>query len=283
MKKEQQHYVWKKYLKSWANESNQVYCKRNDIVFITSVDKIAKEKYFYELTSISKDDYFFVKNLFTSNKYIDKNPLFDVVFGIYEKSFDENSVINEKEVDEELMTFVENLGSTILDKFLSESTYMVKEENLPDFYVYIAFQLMRTPRFKNAFRIDEHPKLKEQWNIIRNIAAFNFAEHIFFENYQIIKLYNRNDDFITSDQPVINIRADYEKDKQVIDTELFYPISPKLGLLISNKISNKNSIELSSEQVRALNYKMMKASHKILLGNKILKDMVFDDEQICIN
>lgn len=81
--------------------------------------------------------------------------------------------------------------------------------------------------------------------------------------------------FITSDQPVVNLMADYKNLKaEVFDLIFYYPISPNIAVLI-NDHSGKTRIELKTdEDVKKYNDAIKSASNKMIFSNssKILAE-----------
>ena len=69
-KKKNQHYVWKNYLKSWANAKGQICCTRNGELLpaSTNLDNLAVERYFYELKPLNDDEYNYL-SLFLHLRY----------------------------------------------------------------------------------------------------------------------------------------------------------------------------------------------------------------------
>ena len=51
-----QHYVWRYYLASWSQESEQVYCMRDGNIFLTSPINIMKKRDFYKLIPFTEAD-----------------------------------------------------------------------------------------------------------------------------------------------------------------------------------------------------------------------------------
>ena len=80
--------------------------------------------------------------------------------------------------------------------------------------------------------------------------------------------------FITSDQPIINLKADYKNLKsEVSDLIFYYPISPNIAVLV-NDHSGKTRIELKTdEDVEKYNNAIKNASNKMIFSNssKILE------------
>ena len=88
-------------------------------------------------------------------------------------------------------------------------------------------------------------------------------------NSQIILLVNKTDvPFITSDQPVINLKADYKDLSQQPDELIFYyPISPRVAVKISDNLGVKK-IELTNENdIHEYNDLIYSAAYKMIFSN----------------
>ena len=86
---------------------------------------------------------------------------------------------------------------------------------------------------------------------------------------QLILLINRtNVPFITSDQPIINTKADYtDLSHQPTDLIFYYPISPQIAILLNDN-SEETRKELNSELVvQKYNDLIAKSSYKMLFAN----------------
>ena len=73
--------------------------------------------------------------------------------------------------------------------------------------------------------------------------------------------------FITCDQPVINLFADYKGNGEAKALVLYYPLSPKVAIMVNDR-QDKNIIQITDDNViDQLNHKMKNASSDILVGN----------------
>ena len=62
MRKRKQHYVWRRYLKSWAMDE-KIFCLSDGKIFRTNLENVAQERYFYKLRELSKEDVAFIRSL----------------------------------------------------------------------------------------------------------------------------------------------------------------------------------------------------------------------------
>lgn len=73
--------------------------------------------------------------------------------------------------------------------------------------------------------------------------------------------------FITSDQPVINLLADYsDLQKEVDSMQLYYPISPKRAVILNDSTLGQK-IEISENEVDAYNRRIIAASMDSIFSN----------------
>ena len=247
--KKSQHYVWKYYLKQWTNQ-NKIWCKRNDKIFNTSLENIAHENYFYVIQNINEEE-------------------LEIIFGLLNKIDDSAKPIMEANIEillnasklkgkdridylEGYHTYIENIGRPILDSLYNENTEILSKQRDRDlFSYYLGLQYTRTKKIRNSLTKSFESDLKETCNNKINIETIShsiaFLSADFIRNWissegNFILLRNNTEiDFMTSDQPIYNHSIKFDNLGTSDQMELFYPITPKLALLISNKkIGNFN-------------------------------------------
>lgn len=144
------------------------------------------------------------------------------------------------------------------------------------FEIFLFAQYLRTNRmrsnllavFSNPVFKDRIGLLKESWPVYHLLAAIVWGTgySLMAKNYQILKT-SGNREFITGDQPVINTLATHGSiDNPVDGFELFYPISPKLALLLT-KLDGEGIIEISDEKVDYYNMLVYKSSFDSIMGS----------------
>lgn len=137
---------------------------------------------------------------------------------------------------------------------------------------------------------------KERWvNTIRQLACFpwddlnlskenirleNLTHHISWDLSHRVASYLRlknspltllknetNIPFITSDQPVINLFADYRMLGKVVNgLALYYPISPNIAIIINGE-DLRGTINLDEQQVDIYNKKIIDSSYQYIFAN----------------
>lgn len=98
------------------------------------------------------------------------------------------------------------------------------------------------------------------------INTFIFASYFTKNNFFIELLKNNTSkDFITGDNPIINLCADYTKANTVSPKkdEWYYPITPKIAIICKNSINKNITSEITDiQQVEAYNLKIAQAATK---------------------
>ena len=288
------HFVWQHYLKPWTDSNGQIICKRGDKVFSTGTQKIACENYFYKLEMLSPDDLHFTKKVIFNDKNeeilkIDAQWL--SMFSWIDKlikikgTIHNGDILNEInktiiEFNENIHTSIEDIGAQYLEFLYNEDiSFYNTEQGNAGFNIFLCEQYFRTKHMKETM-IKMHMPMKNVnfkncWNISAHILAINLAATLSVQrNYFICCLLKNDADisFYTSDQPVINISADNKNQRQLTinEFEFYYPITPKLVLLIGikkNLLSNQTIIDLPEINVRNYNAKMTSQSGDTIFSN----------------
>ncbi|MBQ8620167.1 MAG: DUF4238 domain-containing protein [Clostridia bacterium] len=94
------------------------------------------------------------------------------------------------------------------------------------------------------------------------------ADALYDMNAHLTLLHNdTNVHFITTDQPVINLEADYsDMTDEVTKIVLYYPITPTLAITVNDDNVHK-SIKLSENEVHYYNQRMASASHEMIFAD----------------
>lgn len=258
-------------MKPWSNK-NQIYCLRNNKIFSSNLSGIAQERYFYKLQDLTKEEIEYIYRL-----GIDPSP--DVIKPAHEEFLQgfvrvfnakkfvlENGLLNddiEKELnkmiinmEEDYHSRIEDVGKPFLNKIgNSDISFFSDDEQRMAFLIFVAVQYMRTKKRRSASVniVDQKIlNMRRIWPILSHIYATNIAMALHTDKeYIMIKIVNdTNVDFITGDQPLINTYGVYSN--EILETdelEFYYPIAPKLSILITkSKQHSNNTIKLSDEQ-----------------------------------
>ncbi|WP_217581557.1 DUF4238 domain-containing protein [Lysinibacillus sp. GbtcB16] len=160
------------------------------------------------------------------------------------------------------------------------------EDTRIDFSIFLCTQYYRTKKMKNsvirntkdiANKMDAD--IERMWNVISHILATNLSHSLIMKkDSKWTLLTNSKSTFITSDQPIVNIKGKYSNDVETEELELYYPISPSKALLISdiNNSPKPDIFEINEEEIKKYNSIILNTcEEQIYLNNiDILKDLM---------
>jgi hypothetical protein len=100
--------------------------------------------------------------------------------------------------------------------------------------------------------------------VFQSLMAFNLKKR----DVLLSLLFNKTDlPFVTSNQPIINLNADYQKLEAMAEDLLFYyPISPHTAILL-NDYTLPQKVRLTENQVEICNRAIIRASHEFVFAN----------------
>lgn len=285
VRKSGQHHVWQQYLRSWS-EGGKVYCLQNGRLFRTGTPVLGITTNFYKVQSLTEEDLKLVHFLLALDKVhpvarqhherVLKNVLSPMLFVRQHRGelnhlpeidnlvdiYDTNAVDNQH-------TIIESGFVPLLTRALDEDiSWYENDEHCISFCNFIAAQHMRTRKIKEetVSRLKERMGLdiSRVWDILALIFGFNIGCGLFLERKRrrLIIIRNKSSmQFITGDQPVINLCANGETPPESLS--FYYPISPGLALYLGEpeKASNIPFQALTVEAVAQLNISMAHASH----------------------
>jgi len=287
-----QHYVWRHYLRAWAdNESIWTYFSEHDAIRKTSLMGIAQERYFYKLLDFSDEEEVFLKDFIEKTSPNVVKPLNYDFLNLFtstsklKKQLDKTTDIEiDKEIyAEEIRKLEINLMEIMHGKFESFGHKLIAYRSLEDLktienddyileaIMYLCFQYFRTKVMKKSvlksFEGDKYEEIaKKTWNIISFTMATTIARSISLDkNLKFIFIENKTDNhFITGDQPVFNILNDkLNETGEVIDLELYYPLTPQHALSIHfrpDQTEKYVSKSADNEMIESLNRKVLENS-----------------------
>lgn len=292
-KKRKQHYVWRGYLRAWA-EREQIWCRRQNKIFKVNLSNVAQERDFYRLRELTSQDITFLKTMIgkaTGNSLQKANlnqlQFFGKIFaiksklkstGLWNKELEEQFDLDINNLEENWLQKMEDVGAKYLTLLRTgdRSFYSAPQDTIA-FLHFLILQQFRTKKMQHKMIIQfgEHLNfdINAAWPVMRNIISLNVATAIFRERerYKLILLENNTDNpFITGDQPVINI---YGVNKRLLEPveqlEYYYPISPDQAILVSERaeLRDSNAIDLTPQQVSWYNRAIAMESHELTFSN----------------
>jgi hypothetical protein len=264
-KKKRHHYVWRFYLKSWANKES-IFCKMNNKIFQSNLMGIGQEKYFYKLNDLTDKEKVIIQKLAinSSPKHLKKlhNNFVNGFTSIYnlKKLFNkelenDNKIAKlfemyESNMNEDYHSEIESLNIKYIEKLLDKNiNFFTCEEDRISFSYYIATQFFRTKKMKNnvinAVGNNKLVDIEKIWPILAHIFSTNLGHSIFIDKkFRLVLLVNKtNLEFITGDQPIINTYAVGKLiNEEIKELEFYYPLSPKIALLVTEDKKYKEQI-----------------------------------------
>lgn len=259
MNKRRHHYIWRNYLRAWAN-NEQIWCARNNNIFLTNLMNIGQERDFYRLNELTLDE---IKNL---HSLVNQTPsemlrklnhgwitLFTLIFEIRSRVEDmgiKNDAI-ESEIEKQIINLgeefhcgIEESAIKLLDELLKNDTnFLEDDEHVISFIHYLCVQYFRTKKIKEnastAVAQLGFLDVGKVWNILSHIFATNLACTIYLEraSWSSVILENYTQfPFLTADQPIINTYSAFGGNvNKHDDLEFYYPLSPQKALLLTKK------------------------------------------------
>jgi hypothetical protein len=271
--KKKHHYVWKHYLKPWT-VNEQICCLRQGKRFSSSLENIAQKRFFYKSIPLNEIELKFIGSFLNQAHPTAKKTLLGLL-DVYLKSAYTNEY-TQKSGLEDFYSIVEGNFIPILDKiYKNDFSFLddLKERN--DFSFFIGIQYMRTHKMRDNFNnlsLINVPKDLNKDNLGKIFSLF-FADIIgnwFFQVGRLNLLHNESDfDFITGDQPIFNKKGHIKVNGNVKEFDLYFPITPKLAIQISDYKEGEEFLDKDS----VINYnKMIKSNSKEQIFSKQMSD-----------
>jgi len=296
--KPNQHYVWQKYLEPWKKNGKLVCLRNKKDILRSNSRNVASQRYFYNINNLTLNDCNLIRRLFINNqpepmkKLLEGwvNPI-EQLLQIYDlvsknrKVDDSIKALKEltlKNLLEELHMEIETEGIEGLLKlqagdisFLFESDKEDMTEDV-EFILYLSFQYFRTKKIKQSVEealreyASHFTSFDNTFNLLVPIFSTLFGYNV-FERIKRKELYcnlleNASDiSFITGDQPVVNIDANFDANQETTDLSLYYPLSPTVSLLITR--SQIDDVKCSSEKVKEYNDMIARQALELIFAN----------------
>ncbi len=255
-------------------------------IFESNLMGIGQEKDFYKLRELNYDELAFITYFIGKSRehlqhlHKDLVSQFNNIFslrkeisakGIHDQKLNDMLDIAIHNFEENLHTDIEGTAAKYIRSILEEDIRFYKtDKGCREFIYFLCVQYLRTKKIRESATNLSNNKtidLGKISNIINHIAAVNmgwvfYAERKFFK--MILLKNTTTKELITGDQPVINTYGVIGESKIPLDNiELYYPVSPKLAILISEKeeYRDKHLRILSENDVTSYNNMIVKNSH----------------------
>jgi hypothetical protein len=290
MEKRRQHYVWQHYLEAWAT-NGQVWCSTRGNTFPASTEKVANERDFYRLKEMSERDFQVVDALIgrmteplqaLARGWFPHFRVFHDAKRAYEGSGQSNPEL-EAYLDETINNLEEDLHGSIEQKAIpllaklreADTRFLDNDDDATiHFFWFIGMQYMRTPRMARdvVASAREIPGFNAEaaWGLLRTILGTNLAQSYYLRR-RVLRLTfldaPADTEFITGDQPIINVRAVGLPEGQGPaegELELYYPLTPKRAMLIAFDATELTTEQrsLTAEETTTYNAMIVSKSHQ---------------------
>ena len=290
MPRQNQHYVWKYYLRSWCNEKGLIHFSRNNgEVRIANPKRIMVEKNFYELPLLNDSDIEFLQY------YLEYTKSQSVELELHHGLIIEYHLIVNKyreliqstrkgqidlavEIGEILHRNVEGHSIGMLDELRQKrKSFLAHDESAIRFFYFLAHQLFRIKKLQDGLK-KKQPSYQRRGlydlsniaNIFLYLEATNLSYALYYDEDGYDVTFLENDDsasFITGDQPVINLLANRQGGAHPEKILLYYALSPNLSCLVANNSDGLKSKVASTELVTGLNGLIAWYSYEFIAGD----------------
>ena len=288
-----QHYVWREYLEAWQQGSGQIYCSRHGKAFKSTPTKVMRKRDNYSLSRITKTDVVFLavifrkappelqkahRRLIESLGYIANAN--HAIQASEKATEEERKYANDLviETEEKLQAGIEQRALPILEQLRREQTDFLSDYNLTmNFCQFVSHQYMRTmasrervgEELRHSFPGWDFGHLK---HLVCHCAAENIGASLFVDRskFQIIFLRNGSkDEFITGDQPIVNLFRSHGEDSPPTELALYYPLNPRLSMILLPRLYGLSSMKVPPSIVDDLNNVIAQKAREVIVAKGI--------------
>lgn len=278
-----QHYVWKKYLKAWADDTEKnIWAKiiNKDAISQVGLTSVAQESFFYKIEKLSEDEMEYCRRFgqrFSPfiRYYSEELLKFYQAGSAGVKSTDGKTYLS-NQFFEDIHSGIEELGLPLVDCKSIDDLKGLHFRVLDDSISFLCTQYFRTRKMRTAL---VNGTKSSPWESALFDKAYPYFSMLFASQMSInlipqakyIFVKNNTDvPFITTDQPVINLLKDeLDEDGHVKDLKFYYPISPTSAIMISleSNMEMFSEQEVDRDEVARLNAKMKQQAHNFIFAN----------------
>ncbi|MGO1297768.1 MAG: DUF4238 domain-containing protein [Vibrio sp.] len=286
--KRKHHFIWSRYLRSWAKDKDVYYLTKKGNISFDSVAGLACERDFYKINSLTEIDINYIlqwSNASTSpylkklhhsylSMFVNLTSLSENASNDFPKDIHLKKVIMHNSL-ENLHSYFENGVVDILRNLTAGNGGILKDDDsMLKFCAYLGHQISRTKRMKTKSieTVYKHTPpqykfladlLEKNWWFISYMLGLNIGVSFFESRSKENHIYIKNNTtipFITGDNPCVNIHECLEGKDPLTPPEkgdFFFPLSPKYGYMINESDKyNYLSESIDPEMVRLLNRKI---------------------------
>ena len=295
-----QHYVWRRYLSAWKNDTEDrdiwTYILRTKTVKKIGLMDVAQSSYFYKLEELTDEELAFLKK-FTNTMPNGTKVIAETLLAGYlmyaqlKNEIKAGKLVTGVDVDhefkkieaasfEKIQSQIEIMGAKLLDcGSIEDFKTLYNEEYEILFFLWEQFFRTRGMKEGVVASMADRPEMQaiaqKAWPFFNFVVAMQVVENMVIKkDYRFVFLHNVSSvPFITGDQPVINTLWDEKQDK----IEVFYPLSPISALMVCFNPGERYSEENVDETfVNAKNTSIAKEAylHIFANGEQVLKDLL---------
>lgn len=269
--------------------------KKENKIVCPNLMAVAQEKYFYKQNRLTLQEEDILRKIIpelSSESLVDLNLAFLSLSTSYYKSGSPFSKKTQMDIDntneaqnkieinfmEEIHSIIEGLGNKLLAcKTIDDLKILEEQDELLMTILFLCFQYCRTRKMKNnalnLFQNEDSLIPRKFWNNICWTFALKLAVDIASHpDLRFVLLENNTSEpFLTSDQPIFNL-FDYGigQKEQIAELAFYYPLSPKVALLIHFKGKQMELFELltlDEEMVSFLNKRVYEISDSFIFAH----------------
>jgi hypothetical protein len=291
VRKRRHHYVWRRYLRAWSVDE-KIFASIEGKIVNPNLMGVAQERDFYRFKELTEADVAFVHQMIdltdsalreqhraTLNEYLRAQRLLAIAarHAGANQALDRAAAAFESNFIEDWHGSVEATGEAHLVALAKgDMTFAEDKSEWIDFCTFLATQYFRTRRQRDRVLQPGSPVATETrertWPLLVHLMATNMAWHLLVNrDTKTLRLLTNvaQEDFITSDQPVVNLHASPRDHKAVpMDSELFYPVTPRTAVLLGrhNLPWLSEGTEASAEVVDLLNEQIVAHAERQLFA-----------------
>jgi hypothetical protein len=294
MKKRRHHYVWQHYLRAWT-VGGKIACLHGGQVFTTSTTNVAVKTDFYDLKGLTQIDLQVIEQMFMTKASPRLRRLQAGWISAFATAVELSKKGDHLGADSAFAAAISNFEEDLHGRIESDAVpqlealrnqdlgFLDSEAETASFFHFLSVQYLRTKKMKDTalgvisgcgITIPGFD-LERAWGLFNHISANNIGYYLCTHRDQIkfTLLHSPEDmEFVTSDQPAINMQSVYLPAGQVPDGfDIYYPVSPRTALLLEadQPEGGRSHRVLEPEEVNDYNRVILKTSHQQVFSTRM--------------
>jgi hypothetical protein len=281
-------------LKPWAVDG-KIACLRNGRLFRTNTSNVAIKTDFYRLREFTEQDLQAIQQLCLQNagpelreaqrgwiaifrlpftlrevcaSALGSHPVVDTLF---------NEMINN--LEEDLHAHIEGASISHLEALRKgDLQFLDSDDELVAFLHFVSVQYLRTDKIRSAtiaaLKDVSLFDVERVWGLMSHLLATNVSHYLFMNRDRLrvsLVRVSGGAELITSDQPLINLRAlNFPARQPPQEFEVYYPVSPTVALLLEADHPSGGRCErvLEPDEATRYNRAIFQTAHEQVFGVK---------------